>query len=227
QRVLSLCRLLFGGGVGGGVGVLFLEALDAAGRVHEFLLAGKEGVATGANFDAQHVALDGRTRLESMPASAVDGNGVVIGVDPGFHEFSNPSWPVCAGTGKRGVTAASLGHETICNYTAIPRERKTDVITGSVLICLFGVVLCLCIGALLTFKSLPRGGILAHGFLPTPISTTLESPFWTSTSLLSLGACGGDRREDKVRFNATAALTYCGKSFTCRACRTASDSWDS
>src|SRR5208337_2151333 len=30
-----------------------------------------------------------------------------------------------AETGKRGVTAASLGHETICNYTAISRERKT------------------------------------------------------------------------------------------------------
>jgi hypothetical protein len=61
-----------------------------------------------------------------MPASAMDGNGVVIGVDPGFHEFSNLSWPVCAGTGKCGVTAASLGHETIRNYTAIPRERKTS-----------------------------------------------------------------------------------------------------
>jgi len=55
----------------------------------------------------------------------MDGNGVVIGVDPGFHEFSNLSWPVCAGTGKCGVTAASLGHETIRNYTAIPRRRKT------------------------------------------------------------------------------------------------------
>jgi len=38
-----LSRLLFGGGVGGGVGVLFLEALDAASDVHEFLLAGEEG----------------------------------------------------------------------------------------------------------------------------------------------------------------------------------------
>jgi hypothetical protein len=59
QRDLSLRRLLFGSGVGGGVGVLFLEALDAASGVHELLLAGEEGVATGADFDAQHVALDG------------------------------------------------------------------------------------------------------------------------------------------------------------------------
>ena len=121
QRELSLCGLLFGGGVG----VLFLEALDAASGVHEFLLAGEERVATGADFDAQHVALDGRARLEGMPASAMDGHSVVIGVDPGFHEFSHLSWPVCAGTGKRGVTAASLGHETIRNYTAISRQRKT------------------------------------------------------------------------------------------------------
>jgi len=82
-------------------------------------------MATGADFDAQHVAFDGRARLEGMPASAMDGNSVVIGVDPGLHEFSNLSWPVCAGTGKCGVTAASLGHETIGNYTAISRERKT------------------------------------------------------------------------------------------------------
>jgi len=125
QRDLSLSWLLFGGSVGGSVGVLFLEALDAASGVHKFLLAGEKGVATRADFDAQHVALDGRARLEGMPASTMDGNGVVIGVDPGFHEFSNLSWPVCAGTGKCGVTTASLGHETIHNYTAIPRERKT------------------------------------------------------------------------------------------------------
>jgi IS1 family transposase len=36
---------------------------------------------------------------------------------------------------------------------------QVDKLSGSVLICLFGVVLCLCVGALLTFKSLPRGGL--------------------------------------------------------------------
>jgi len=69
----------------GGVGVLLLEAFDATSSVHKFLLAGEERMATGAYFHAQHVSLDGRTRLESTPASTMDGNVVVIGVDPGFH----------------------------------------------------------------------------------------------------------------------------------------------
>src|SRR5208337_1384138 len=93
----------FGGGVGRSVGVLFLEALDAACSVYKFLLAGEEGVATGADFDAQHIALDGGTRLEGMPASAMDGNGVVIGVDPGFHEFSNLSGRSAREPGSAGL----------------------------------------------------------------------------------------------------------------------------
>ncbi len=74
-----------GGGFGGGVGVLLGEALDAAGGVNEFLLAGEERVAIRADFNAQHVAFDGRARLERMAAGAVHRDRVIIGVNTGFH----------------------------------------------------------------------------------------------------------------------------------------------
>ncbi len=50
--------LLGGAGFGGGVGVLLGETLDAAGGVDEFLFAGEERVAIGADFHAKHVALN-------------------------------------------------------------------------------------------------------------------------------------------------------------------------
>ena len=74
-----------GAGFGGGVGVFLGEALDAAGGVHKFLLAGEERVAIRADFHAQHVALDGRARLERVAAGAVHRNGVIVGVNTGFH----------------------------------------------------------------------------------------------------------------------------------------------
>lgn len=70
---------------GGNVGVLLLKTLDAAGRVNEFLLPGEKRVAARADFDAQHVALDGRARLESISAGTVNGDRMVVGVDTGFH----------------------------------------------------------------------------------------------------------------------------------------------
>ncbi len=82
--LLRGCRFA-GFDFGGGVGVLLGEALDAAGGVHEFLLAGEEGVAIRADFDAQHVALDGRARLERMATGAVHGHGMIIGMNTGFH----------------------------------------------------------------------------------------------------------------------------------------------
>jgi len=88
-------RLLLAGG-GGNVGVFLLETLDAAGRVYEFLLAGEEWVAIGADFDAKHIALDGRTRLEGIPAGAMDGYGMIVGVDTGFHDS-----PFCRGRSAR------------------------------------------------------------------------------------------------------------------------------
>ena len=50
--------LLGGASFGGGVSVFLGEALDAAGGVDQFLLAGEERVAIGADFHAKHVALN-------------------------------------------------------------------------------------------------------------------------------------------------------------------------
>ena len=76
----------FGGsGLGGGVGVLLGETLDAAGGVNQLLLAGEEGMATRADFDIQLVALDGRTSGEIVAAGAVHRYGVIVGVNTGFH----------------------------------------------------------------------------------------------------------------------------------------------
>lgn len=97
--------LLFGGGgFGGGVGVFLLEALDPAGGVHEFLFAGEERMAVGANFDAQHLAFDGRASLEGVAAGAMHRNGMIVGMNTGLHEAPFLSRPVCtAGRREPGV----------------------------------------------------------------------------------------------------------------------------
>jgi hypothetical protein len=85
-------KLLLGGfdfcgfDLGGGVGVFLGEAFDAAGGVNQLLLAGEEGVAIRADFHAQHLALDGRAGLERMATGAVHRDGVIVGVNTGFHE---------------------------------------------------------------------------------------------------------------------------------------------
>ncbi len=71
---------------GGGVGVFLGEALDAAGSVNELLFAGEEGVAIRADFDIQLVALNRRTSREIVAAGAVHRNGMIVGVNTGFHE---------------------------------------------------------------------------------------------------------------------------------------------
>src|ERR1700751_1634460 len=81
-RLLLLCR----GGGGGFIGVLLLEAFDAAGRVNQLLLAGKERVALRADFDADQLAFAGRAGLKSASAGAVDRDGMIIGVNSFFHE---------------------------------------------------------------------------------------------------------------------------------------------
>ena len=70
----------------GGVGVFLGEALDAAGGVNELLLASEEGMAIRADFDIQLVAFDRRTSREIVAAGAVHRNGMIVGVDTGFHE---------------------------------------------------------------------------------------------------------------------------------------------
>src|SRR6516164_9932044 len=113
-------NLLLGGGFGCGVGVLLGEALDAAGGVHKLLLAGEEGMAVGADFDVQPVALDGGTRLKIIPASTVNGYGMIVGMNTGLHES-----PVCR------VRSARL----ICGEQAsssVARSRGTSDYNSSV-----------------------------------------------------------------------------------------------
>ncbi len=91
--ILDSCRdqlargglLLGGGGFSGGVGVLLGEALDAARGVNQFLLAGEEWMAIRTDFDAQHIAFDRGARLERVTAGAVHRDGMIIGMNTGFH----------------------------------------------------------------------------------------------------------------------------------------------
>ncbi len=89
--------LLFGGrGFSGGVGVLLLEALDTAGGVHEFLLTGEERMAVRANFDAQHLAFDGRASLKGVATGAMHRHWMIVGMNTGLHEA-----PFCRGRSAR------------------------------------------------------------------------------------------------------------------------------
>jgi hypothetical protein len=53
----------------------------------------------------------------------MDGNCVIVGMDTGFHDAPVLSRPVCAAV-KAPATAASLGHETILDYTALVQDSK-------------------------------------------------------------------------------------------------------
>ena len=73
------------------LGVLALEALDAAGGIHQFLLAGEKRMAVRADFDADELALEGGTRLEGVAAGAMHGDFVVVGMNARFHFDSSVS----------------------------------------------------------------------------------------------------------------------------------------
>ena len=64
--------------------VLSLKAIDAACRVHKFLLPSEEGMARRANFHTD-VALVRRAGLEGMAAGANDIDRVVCGMNSGLH----------------------------------------------------------------------------------------------------------------------------------------------
>jgi hypothetical protein len=66
--------------------VALLEAVNAATGIHQFLLAGIEGVALGADFNPQ-VALDG-AGLKGFAASATNDALAVYGMDVFLHECS-------------------------------------------------------------------------------------------------------------------------------------------
>ena len=100
------------------VGVLLVEAFHAARGVDEFLFAGEERMATRTDFDAQHIALNGRTGLKGVPASAVYGYGMIVGVNTGFHDSPFCRVRSARHPGGQRTTAASLGHETNNKYKA-------------------------------------------------------------------------------------------------------------
>jgi hypothetical protein len=113
-----------------GCGCVFLaELIDAAAGVDNFLLAGIERVAIGANFDLQILA-DGRTRLELVPAGARDRDLFVIGMDAGFHGNL-----VCL---LRQNRSASLSRNRIATPWALKllaRSQKSMPKTGPRIIC--------------------------------------------------------------------------------------------
>src|SRR6476646_10672411 len=79
-----------------------LEALDAAARVQQLLLAGVERVARGADLDVQ-LGLGG-TRRERVPAATVHGREDVLGVDLRLHRRARIA---------AAVSVATLPPETI------------------------------------------------------------------------------------------------------------------
>src|ERR1700722_2877034 len=82
-----------------GLLVFLGEALDAAGRIQQLLLAREKRMAIGANFDTQEFALHRRSRGERVPAGAVHGYWVVVRMNVRFHGRSPAGWPVCAAPG--------------------------------------------------------------------------------------------------------------------------------
>jgi hypothetical protein len=63
-----------------------LEAVNASAGINQLLLAGKERVALGANFNLQ-LGLD-RPRLKRLTAYATDDGLAIFGMDLFFHAFS-------------------------------------------------------------------------------------------------------------------------------------------
>src|ERR1039458_8341792 len=107
---VSARNLLFGGGFGFSrvaLGVLAAETLDAAGGVHELLLAGKEGMAGGADFYAD-VALVGGAGDECVTAGAMHADFAVAGMDGCFHVSSETSIQTLDSTGVRKDSATQV-----------------------------------------------------------------------------------------------------------------------
>ena len=89
-----VCGLLCesGGFFGAQFRILLFEFIDATSRIDQLLFAGEEGVAVGANFDAD-VAFMGGTGLERVLARA-DYVDLVIGrVYSSFHSVPFGEFP--------------------------------------------------------------------------------------------------------------------------------------
>jgi hypothetical protein len=70
-------------------------------------------VAIGADFDTQHVALNGGTSGEIVAASAVNGYIVIIGMNTGFH-------------GTPFLVASGLRHPCMRRRRGVARTRGTS-----------------------------------------------------------------------------------------------------
>jgi hypothetical protein len=84
---LELVRLMLGSGCafgGGFLAIALIEAIDASCGIDQLLLAGKERVASGTNFNVQVTFLGGAS-LELLAARAGDGNINVFWVNSWFH----------------------------------------------------------------------------------------------------------------------------------------------
>src|SRR2546427_1979945 len=108
------------------VRVFLLEALDAPRRVHQLLLAGKKRMAIRADFHVHPLALDGRARLEGVPAGAMHEDFVVVGVNAGFHEDSDRSRPVCAAPPTKPGTHSRVARPRRKLQSYVNREQTTN-----------------------------------------------------------------------------------------------------
>jgi hypothetical protein len=68
--------------------VFFAEPLDAAGGIHQFLLAGEKRVALGTNFHAN--VFFRRSSLDAAAAGTLDGGLGIFRMNIGFHCNFNP-----------------------------------------------------------------------------------------------------------------------------------------
>lgn len=74
-------------------GIFFLELLDSSRRIDKLLLAGKEGMTGGANFDA-YLTLN-RAEFEFVPAGTNSRNLVILRMNIWFHD-DTPSTKIIA-----------------------------------------------------------------------------------------------------------------------------------
>jgi DNA replication protein DnaC len=129
-------RLLRGGGsrlalrfarIGGGI--FPAEALDAACRIHQLLLAGKERVAVGADFQMQLLALVGGAGVKAVATGALHFNFVVAGVDSLFwHRFNLSRVPgLFPGVGAETAHAAAcrVGSIILCGISSGGNRSST------------------------------------------------------------------------------------------------------
>ena len=70
------------------LGVTPVESIHAAGSIDQFLLTGKEWMASRTNLDMQ-IAFAGRTGFESLATGAGHGYLFIFRVNSGFHFISH------------------------------------------------------------------------------------------------------------------------------------------